>query len=249
MQRSDIPHLSDLLEALRLLTRLPLPSSEAPPRPGSAWAWPLAGALVAGLALLPAMLALPAGPGVAAGVMIGLQAMLTGAMHEDGLADTADGFWGGWDRERRLAIMKDSHIGSYGVMALLVVTLLRWSALALLLSGGAWAAVLAVGALSRAPMALLMAALPAARSGGLSRAVGRPGKGTALAAAALASAALIGLVGPFPGIAALFAAFVVVVVVGLLARAKIGGQTGDVLGASQQVTEAAALATLAAMVV
>lgn len=249
MPRSDMPRLSDALEALRLLTRLPLPASDAPPRPGAAWAWPIAGALVAGLAVVPAMLALPAGPGVAAGVMLGAQAMLTGAMHEDGLADTADGFWGGWDRARRLAIMKDSQIGSYGVMALLVVTLLRWSALALLLSGGAWAAVLAVGALSRAPMAVLMAGLPPAREGGLSQAVGRPGKGTAFMAVVLAAGATVGLVGPIPGLAALFAAFVAVVAVRHLAKVKIGGQTGDVLGASQQLTEAAALATLAAMVV
>ena len=249
MPRSDIPRLSDLLDALRLLTRLPLPASDGPPGPGSAWAWPLAGALVAGLALLPATLALPAGPGVAAAVMLGVQAMLTGAMHEDGLADTADGFWGGWDRERRLAIMKDSQIGSYGVMALLVMGLVRWSALALLLSGGAWAAVLAVGALSRAPMAVLMAGLPPARDGGLSRAVGQPSMRTGLAATALASGAMLGLVGVGPGSAAVLGALVVTLAVGMLARAKIGGQTGDVLGASQQLTEAVTLATLAALLV
>ncbi|MFN3825366.1 MAG: adenosylcobinamide-GDP ribazoletransferase [Pseudorhodobacter sp.] len=249
MPRSDIPRLSDLAEALRLLTRLPLPATNAPPRPASAWAWPLAGALVAGLSLLAASLALPAGPGVAAAVMLAAQAMLTGAMHEDGLADMADGFWGGWDRARRLAIMKDSQIGSYGVMALLVTGLARWSALAALLAAGEWAAVLAVGALSRAPMAGLMATLPPAREGGLSRSVGRPSGLTACLAATSAAAAVLVLCGPVAGIAGLIAVLAVTLAVGALARAKIGGQTGDVLGASQQLTEAAALATLAAILV
>jgi len=246
MPRSDIPRLSDPAEALRLLTRLPLPASDTAPRPGSAWAWPLAGALVTGLSLIAATLCLPAGPGIAAAAMLGAQAMLTGAMHEDGLADTADGFWGGWDRTRRLAIMKDSHIGSYGVMALLVVGLARWSALAGLIGAGEWAAVLAVGALSRVPMALLMTTLPNAREGGLSRSVGRPTPLTASLATASAAAAALVLCGAAAGLGAVMAALVVTVVVGGVARAKIGGQTGDVLGASQQLTEAAALATLAA---
>ncbi|MBL4916303.1 adenosylcobinamide-GDP ribazoletransferase [Szabonella alba] len=247
MPRSDLPRLSDLPEALRLLTRLPLPASEAAPRPASAWAWPLAGLLVTALALLAGRLALPAGAGIAAVVVLGVQAMLTGAMHEDGLADTADGFWGGWDRARRLEIMKDSHIGSYGVMALLVIGLLRWSALTALLAAGEWAAVLAVGALSRAPMALLMAFLPAARTGGLSRAVGRPMASTAGGSLALAALIALPFCGVMPGALALLAALLVTLALGALARAKISGQTGDVLGASQQLTEAACLAVLAAL--
>ncbi len=247
MPRSDRPRLSDLPEALRLLTRLPLPASKAAPRPSSAWAWPLAGLAVTALALLAAWLALPAGPGVAAAVVLGVQAVLTGAMHEDGLADTADGFWGGWDPARRLELMKDSHIGSYGVMALLVMGLVRWSALVALLGAGEWAAVLAIGGLSRAPMALLMAALPPARTGGLSRAVGRPMASTAAGTLALASLIALVLCGPVAGIWALLAAALVTLALGALARAKIGGQTGDVLGASQQLSEAACLAVLAAV--
>ncbi len=70
------------------------------------------------------------GSGIVAAMVLAAQAMITGAMHEDGLADTADGLWGGWDKARRLEIMKDSHIGTYGVMALILTVLVRWSALA-----------------------------------------------------------------------------------------------------------------------
>ena len=105
--------------------------------------------------------------------------LLTGAMHDDGLADSADGLFGGWTPERRLEIMKDSRIGSYGTLALLLVTLLRWSALAVVLAQGHWGAVLAAGAISRVPMAALMASLPPARVTGLSAATGRPAPGIA----------------------------------------------------------------------
>jgi hypothetical protein len=135
-------------------------------------------ALAGGLAL-----ALGVAPGAAAAVAVGTQAMVTGALHEDGLADSADGLWGGWDKTRRLAIMKDSHIGTYGVLALILVMLLRWTALAALFAQGTpWAALIAAGALSRAPMAVLMAALPNARGTGLSHSVGRPDGVTAATA-------------------------------------------------------------------
>ena len=97
----------------------------------------------------------------------------TGAMHEDGLADTVDGLWGGWTRDRRLEIMKDSHIGTYGVLALIVSAGLRWSVLAGLLTLGA-GPVVAIAVLSRASMPALMAALPNARGDGLAHKVGAP---------------------------------------------------------------------------
>lgn len=245
--RQDRPHPTDILSALRLLSRLPLPQDHRPPSPNAAWAWPLAGAGLAALATAIGMAALPLGAGVAAAVMIGAQAILTGAMHEDGLADTADGLWGGWDKARRLAIMKDSHIGSYGVMALLVVGLIRWSALSTLLALGEWPALIALGALSRAPMAALIHLLPNARGGGLSALVGRPAACAAGGAVALAALAA-GFLGA-AGLAALGAVALVTLAVGAIAHAKIGGQTGDILGASQQLAEATGLAVLAAALV
>lgn len=251
MTNSDMARtaLSDVRGALGLLTRLPLPQSGPAPRGAqAAWAWPIAGAIIGALAGMAALLAIGLGvsPLVAAATTIAAQAMLTGAMHEDGLADTADGLWGGWDKTRRLEIMKDSHIGSYGVLALILVTLARWSALAsLLASGSPFAAIVAVACLSRAPMAVLMCWLPNARSGGLSKAVGRPHVKTAATAVCIAVVLCFVLVG-WQSIGMLIAVAVFSLGLGLVARAKIGGQTGDILGASQQLAEAAALCALAA---
>lgn len=241
--------LADLRSALALLTRLPLPQTPSAPRGAqAAWAWPIVGAGIGaiGAAIAAVGLALGLSAGVVAALVLAGQALLTGAMHEDGLADSADGLWGGWDKSRRLEIMKDSHIGSYGVLALILVTLARWSALATLLAtGGAYGAIIAAAALSRAPMAVLMAWLPNARDTGLSQSVGRPDAN--IAALAVGSAVLICLLcagwNAFP---MAFAAAGVSLGLGLVARAKIDGQTGDILGASQQLSEAAALCALAA---
>jgi adenosylcobinamide-GDP ribazoletransferase len=127
-----------------------------------------------------------------------------------------------------------------------LVTLARWSALtALLVFGGHWAALVATGALSRAPMALIMALLPNARGEGLSHATGQPTLATALVAFGLAVAGAALLVGwaALPMVAAALAAGVLLSVSALR---RIGGQTGDVLGASQQLAEVACLAVLSA---
>ncbi|MFU8865858.1 MAG: adenosylcobinamide-GDP ribazoletransferase [Rhodobacterales bacterium] len=238
----------DISAGFALLTRLPLRASEAELSRGAraAWSWPLVGAALGGLAGLAALallgLGLPAS--LTAGVCLALTAVMTGALHEDGLADTADGFWGGWEPARRLEIMKDSHIGSYGVLALILSLGLRWLALTLLFEAGlALPALIAVGALSRAVMPALMHALPAAREGGLSRSVGRVPFDTAVLGAALG--AVLGLLSL--GLIALPLVLVVVAcgfAIGALAQAKIGGQTGDVLGAAQQVAEIALLCGL-----
>jgi adenosylcobinamide-GDP ribazoletransferase len=181
---------------------------------------------------------------VAAGVL-GLAALMTGGLHEDGLSDTADGLFGGWTKERRLEIMKDSRVGSYGVLALVLVTLARWSALTTVLAAGGLWGLIAVGALSRAPMGLVMSALPNARGGGLSHATGRPSAAIALAGAGVALVIAV----LFAGWVALPMLALAALAVGLLARSaqrRIGGQTGDILGATQQLAEAAALAVLAA---
>jgi adenosylcobinamide-GDP ribazoletransferase len=174
-----------------------------------------------------------------------VQAALTGALHEDGLADCADGFWGGHTRERRLEIMKDSRIGSYGAVALMLALLARWSALAALMSAGAWGLALAAMILSRAAMGLVMAGLPNARAGGLSAQHGAPSW-----VAAWAGVGFGLLLGAFAaGSAALWLALAVALVAAGLAgvaRAKIGGQTGDVLGATQVLAEVTALAVATA---
>ena len=242
------PRLADLWEAAALLSRLPVPDHN-PRGGGAAWAWPLVGAGVAALAAGSGSLgiALGFGPGVVAGIILVVQSLATGGLHEDGLADSADGLWGGRTRARRLEIMKDSRIGSYGVLALLLITLIRWSALTGLVAAGAhWPALIAAGALSRAPMAALMWAMPNARQGGLSHSVGRPGIATVGIGAALALGIALAAGGAAIALGMVLAMALPVAALALLARARIGGQTGDILGATQQLAEAAALSAAGA---
>jgi adenosylcobinamide-GDP ribazoletransferase len=236
---------SDFPLALALLTRLPVHVASFERGARAPWAYPLVGLLTGGLAGLGGLAALWGGlpTPLAALIALGILTVTTGAMHEDGLADTADGLWGGWDRARRLDIMKDSHIGSYGVIALVLSFSGRWAALWLLFeasSSMALTGLLVAPMLSRATMPALMAALPHARDHGLSHSTGRPTVATA--ALGLAIGAILGLFLLGWGIfGALFWAAIFATVMGRIAQAKIGGQTGDILGATQQVTEIAVL--------
>ncbi|MFM7444347.1 MAG: adenosylcobinamide-GDP ribazoletransferase [Tabrizicola sp.] len=240
-----LPH--DLMSAFALLSRLPLPNHRGTGA-ASAWAWPLVGAVLGAIcaALALGLQWLGVTPGVSAALVLALGAMLTGGLHEDGLSDTADGLFGGWTRERRLEIMKDSRVGSYGVLALVLVMLARWSALtALLVHGGYVPALIAAGALSRAPMALIMALLPNARGTGLSHATGRPSPATAMVGLALA-VVLAGVLTGWGAVPMVFAALGVTLWLAFTALRRIGGQTGDILGASQQLAEVACIAVLSA---
>jgi adenosylcobinamide-GDP ribazoletransferase len=239
------PLWRDLIAGLGLLTRLPVPVAMA--GGSAAWTWPVVGLVVALLAAAAGLLALALGlpPGIAAGGVLLVQVLVTGGLHEDGLADSADGLWGGHDKARRLEIMKDSRIGSYGVLALGLVVGMRWQTLALLLPQGPGPLV-AAAVLSRAAMAGVMAALPPARAGGLARSVGQPDRGVALVAAAVALGLGLLAVG-LAVLPAALAAAMAAAAVALVARARIGGQTGDILGAVQQVSELAVLLVLVAL--
>ena len=247
MERDSLNRAADhLLSAFALLTRLPLPDHR-PAGAEAAWAWPLVGAAL-GLTVAivsSALLACGLPPGPTAAAALAALALLTGAIHEDGLADTGDGLMGGHSPERRLKIMKDSHIGSFGALALMLVTLAAWSALSTLLTTGQhWPALIAASTLSRAPMVALMAALPPARATGLSAATGRPGPVTA--ALALLLALLVALLCLHAqAFAPLLAATLPAILLALAARHLIGGQTGDILGASQQLAFAAVLSIIA----
>jgi adenosylcobinamide-GDP ribazoletransferase len=143
--------------------------------------------------------------------------------------------------------MRDSRIGTYGVVALALSLAARWQALALILAGGGhWAALIAVAALSRAAMPMVMRALPHARGDGLSRSVGRPRAARAWAAAGVAALVALPCLGLGGTLGAVVLVALVATGVALLAKAKIGGQTGDVLGATQQLCEIALLCALAA---
>lgn len=252
MRKSDIarPLPLDVVVSLALLTRLPLPKLPAAAferQAQAAWSFPVVGLTVAGLACVAGWVAFKVGlpAAAAAGLVLMTQIILTGAMHEDGLADTVDGFWGGWDRERRLEIMKDSAIGTYGVLALILSVGLRWAALTQLLAFD-FGPVFAAAILSRAALPVFMLALPPARSDGLSCSVGTPAPWAAILSVGLGlmAAWLFLGAGTAPVVLGMAIALVPVAV---LARIKIGGQTGDVLGAAQQVAESAALLTLVAV--
>ena len=250
--------LADFMSAAQLLTRLPLgvfslPAGSPPRREKNvshpARCYPLVGILVGALAALGFVLAgwigLP--PFATALAALSVSILVTGALHEDGLADVADGFGGGRDPKSKLAIMRDSRIGSYGVLALILVLAARGGSLASLSDGATAAtALIAAHALSRGNLAAIMAALPLARSDGLAVMTGRPGGSDAVAAFALSVAvALLCLDGQI-ALVAILACIVVQLALALQARRQIGGVTGDVLGAAQQLGEAAVLLVVAA---
>ena len=252
MAKDDIVTWADIPAALGLLTRLPVrvDTTAAMERGArAAWAWPLAGLAVGLMAALSGAMALRLGltPAVAAGLVLAVQIIVTGAMHEDGLADSADGLWGGWDKARRVEIMLDSRIGTYGVLALILSVGLRWSALQMLISFGLlWPAVILSAILSRLPMVALMHAMPPARIGGLGYSVGIPPRQTLVLATGIALGVTLLWVGPWALPLALTVGATSLVWASI-AMAKIGGQTGDILGAAQQLAEIAALLTLLAL--
>jgi len=243
------PKLGDIAVAFALLSRLSLPFKPDYTRGAeAAWAYPLVGAAIGAIGMGLGGAALGLGLPLSVAGIIALAALIlsTGAMHEDGLSDVADGFWGGWSVEDRLTIMKDSQVGVYGVIALTLSLLLRASLIITVLPQ-APLALIAIAALSRAPMVVLMRFLPNPRAAGLSRSVGTPSNVTTGGAAILACLITLGLIGPLSGLLVIGVAALAAFGLGLLAKAKIGGQTGDVLGASQQITEIVALATIAAV--
>ncbi|MFK7764467.1 MAG: adenosylcobinamide-GDP ribazoletransferase [Roseobacter sp.] len=242
--------LTDIVLAFCLLTRLPMPHlpSEAFKQGARAiWAYALVGIFV-GTVLLgigTASLALELPSSLAAGLMIAAGFLLTGGLHEDGLADTADGVWGGQTKEQRLEIMKDSRIGTYGTLSLILIIGLRWVAFAALLPA-APTAILVAATVSRTSMTILMISLPHARSDGLSRSLGSATRSSVVLGwfiALLCAGLCLGVTGWITVLPACLSA----AVLHLLARTKLGGQSGDILGATQQISEALILITLVAL--
>ena len=207
---------------------------------------PLAGALIG---LFPALTLLGASavglpPLVAAPLAIVVLVLVTGALHEDALADCADGFGGGRTREQKLAIMRDSRVGAYGVCAVALSLYIRAVALGATADrsiGLAAAVAIAAGALSRTASLLPLLLLPPARVDGVGATAGRPAAGALAIAAALSLAIVVGTLAPGAGFAPIGVAVVAAVVATLamcaLAWREVGGHTGDVAGATQQVVE------------
>ncbi len=207
--------------------------------------FPLAGILIA----LPSAIVILAGSVldlpefVTALLLVTMSIIVTGALHEDGLADVADGFYGGKTSERRLEIMKDSAIGSYGTLALIVSVLMRIAFYMDILSELSPAASIAVlagtEAASRAVLVKFWQTLPSAREGGVADLAGTPTANAANFALAIGAAAFIltygAAGGPFAVIVPACLAALIFYGFSALCREKIGGQTGDTLGAMQQL--------------
>lgn len=239
--------------ALMLLTRLPvgwMGQTDTPPSIAqTVWAYPLVGALIGagGAAALGLGAALGLPTDMAAVLAVAVMVLLTGGLHEDGLADVADGFGGGRSAERKLAIMRDSRIGSYGALALILAIAFRVMGLAALADLDLRTCLLAlVGAEAgaRAGLAVLLRLMPSARAQGLGQSAAGVSTAAAGAAAALGVAVLMACLGPALGALAAVAIALAQASLGWLALRQIGGQTGDVLGASQQLGVIAVLGAL-----
>jgi cobalamin 5'-phosphate synthase/cobalamin synthase len=173
-------------------------------------------------------------------ILVVLDALLTGALHFDGLADTADGFGGGKDRDDVLRIMRDHAIGSYGGTALVLLVALKVAAYSALLGGERWFwAILLTPALGRWSILLLTAALPYARQ--TASVVREIGKGSLVLGTLTAVAAVLAAPSNFRCIGGAAAVIVVSFLFGLYCKKRIGGITGDTLGANVQLCECAAL--------
>lgn len=243
--------MTGLPAALRFLTRVPVPGNHDTPHHRAVPWFPVAGALigavVGGVAVGLAEL-LPPPLAATLAVVVGL--LITGAFHEDGLADVADAFGGGWDRERRLEILKDSRHGTYGVAALCSSVVVRVMAVATIAGSAAlFAAFVLAHALGRAAavgvLALARPANPAVEGLGVS--AGRDLR-TAPVLASLVSAAAIGVaVGGWWAAPLALAASAGAVAVAALAVRKIGGVVGDALGAAEQVAECLVLVVMAGL--
>ncbi len=186
-------------------------------------------------------------PPVAAVWALAAMIVTTGALHEDGLADTADGFGGGRTRERKLAIMRDSRIGTFGALALLLSLAVRGASVAALASpGAATAALVAAGALGRGAIVLVLLLLAPARTDGMAAGLGTRRVGRGAAGIGLAALIAVALLPTGTALRLCGAALVMALALCWLARRQIGGHTGDVLGAASVATECAVLSLLAA---
>lgn len=246
--------LKDTYVGVVFLTRLPTPPwPEAARRPlaRAMWSAPLAGAIVGIVGGVVYAICDALGWPVYLAALIGIAAMVatTGGLHEDGLSDLADGAWSGGTVQRRLEIMSDSRIGAFGAIALVISVAGRAAAAAELdkpeyVLGG----LIAAAALSRATMPILMALGRPAKSSGLGASAGTPEFGTWTGGLLLAIliAVMAAPTGWLPG---LLGAVAGAALVGWLAVRRLGGYTGDTLGAAQQVAELFALAFIAAATV
>jgi adenosylcobinamide-GDP ribazoletransferase len=244
--------LTDLLTAFMLLTRLPVARFARPGVPPDLarciWAFPIVGLAVGTVGGLVYWLAHRFGmpPLVAAAWTLGATLITTGAFHEDGLADTADGFGGGATPARKMEIMRDSGIGSYGALGLFLSLILRVSAIAALDRPRlVLTAMILAGMLGRSGILVFLLALRPARDDGMGASMANPPAWSAALGVGLAIAAPLLSLPVLPAIAAVILGLGSCLAVAGLAYKQIGGHTGDVLGAGEVISECVVLTAIA----
>ena len=245
--------IAQFVAAVRFLTIIPVPGhlgSDEESLAGSLIFFPFVGVMIGlglmviGWLLWPLLPALPA-----AAIMVFLSLAISGAFHLDGLADTADGLFSARPREQMLEIMRDSRIGTMGVVALVMVLLMKTAALASLPQAEAASALFLMPIAGRCLMIFMMALLPYVR--------GAEGRGALFYEQAREQKKIVYLTGALlysgswyagggSGLAATALALVVMLGFAALCRAKIGGATGDTLGATCEITETVVVLVLAA---
>ena len=234
-----------VMAATRLLTRIPVPPSVGTSGDDirrSVRYFPVVGILVGAVAASSYVIAAQALPATVAALISTVATILaTGALHEDGLADTSDGIGGGRERERALEVMRDSRIGTYGVLALMLVVGTKVVSIASLPMGTAITALIAAHIISRASVVVAMFSVHPARNHGLgARFAGGANIGSVIVAIFVATAALVAvalLVGWVATTLVAVASVIGHVAIRATYQPKIGGYTGDTLGATQQITE------------
>ncbi|SHN00933.1 adenosylcobinamide-GDP ribazoletransferase [Phytopseudomonas punonensis] len=235
--------------ALQFLTRLPvrLSGMPTPEQTGRSLLWyPLVGALIGGLLIGAAHLIEAAPIALQAALLLSLWVALTGALHLDGLADSADAWMGGFgDRERTLAIMKDPRSGPIAVVVLVLLLLLKFAALLALLEQGGHLMLLLAPVLGRGALLALFLSTPYVRAGGLGEALaGHLPRSTGIAVSAVTALVCL-LLG---GIWAMLAAVAVFFWARRMMTQRLGGTTGDTAGALLEVLECAVLLALAVQI-
>jgi adenosylcobinamide-GDP ribazoletransferase len=242
---------TELKTGLAFLTRLPVPSASLAGEDlvRASWTFPVIGAGIGAFGALIYWLAHALGlqPFVSAALAVAATLLLTGALHEDGLADTADGFGADASVDRKFAILRDSQIGTYGAAALVLSLMLRVGAIASLADPAlAAAALIAAHSGARAAMLVFMRLVPNARNDGLSAGAGVPPQKASLIAAGIAIVLLLLCLGFGATLVAVLLLAIAGGTMAWLSVRQIGGQTGDVLGAFEQVAEILILLTAAA---
>lgn len=239
--------------AVRFLSLLPVPGSTqllnrdeyAPHVVVGCEYYPVVGLLLAWLLWLLTLLLTPLVPQlVLAALLVVALVILTGGLHLDGLMDTCDGLFGGSTRERKLEIMRDSRVGSFGVLAALCILLLKFALLASIRVHSLPLAFLLALPCARWAMVVALRVFPGARPTGLGAAFRRTVTTKRLLAAGIVSLVIVLVAGRLTGLIVWMAATVTSLLLGFWMTGSVGGLTGDTYGAIEEVAEVVALLLL-----